>query len=138
MSWCIRLRVRYNVELFAGKYEYANQLWDEIKGKDFPQIDIEDLFLNLSISDSYSTLKLFLMRTEELLHKNPSKENLEKVRELLLAQEIDIKGEKRAKLKQKKTTIPDGEYLVGGEWLDYRLSSARRIINDIYAGLKNV
>ena len=133
-----RLRVRYNVELFDGKYEYANELWDELRDKDYPFVDIEEIFLKLGISDSYLNLKTFLIKSEQLLHKNPSKSDLEKVKEFLLDQEIDIKGEGRAKLKQKKTLIPDSPYLVGGAWLDYRLSSAKRIIDDIYTGMKNV
>ena len=125
-------------QLFDGKYEYANELWDELRDKDYPFVDIEEIFLKLGISDSYLNLKTFLIKSEQLLHKNPSKSDLEKVKEFLLDQEIDIKGEGRAKLKQKKTLIPDSPYLVGGAWLDYRLSSAKRIIDDIYTGMKNV
>ena len=50
----------------------------------------------------------------------------------IIDREVEIKSKARAKLLKRENYSTDA--WIGGEYLDYRFFSARRILNDIYSG----
>ena len=58
--------------------------------------------------------------------------DLQAADDILIHREIEIKTRSRAKLCRRDDFSNDT--WIGGRWLDYRVSSAKRLISDIYQG----
>ncbi len=123
-------KCRYNILISGGLNEEANRLWKENKNKldKIASVDVDKIFLKLSLRNQ--GLKSFLKQLQSLLI---SKE-IDKIDELIVLREKHLKTAERAKLlhpeKFNKEDFQD--YFVGTAFLDYRMHSARRILNDIY------
>ncbi len=121
-------RIRYNVMLSVGKNEKAIEEWNIYKGNlnQYVKVDLDSIYISLKIRNTG------LMRFLKQLQKAFLENNIEAADELIKRQEKDIKGKNRAKLYN--TGKYDPQSWVGGERLDYRFTSAKRIISDIYEG----
>ncbi len=122
-------RIRYNVMLSAGQNEKAMEEWNIYKDNlsQYVKVDLDNIHINLKIRNK--DLMKFLKNLQTAFLEN----NIKAADELIKKQEKDIKGEDRAKLLNKVGKY-DSKSWVGGEKLDYRFTSAKRIISDIYAG----
>ena len=120
------LRTIYNIVVSDGKNETANSVWEDLRPSiaKKAEIDLDRIFSRLNISRNI-LLCNFLRRSQGLL-KN---ENLEELKIEIKRRERELKGS-RAK------TLHPGEFdpkqWFGGGLLDYRFSSARTIIRDIF------
>ena len=121
-------RVRYNLILSGGENVKAEEEWNflvqDIDAR--ANVDLETIYDRLEIT-SFPTRKfLNELKAAFLAHDYDAAD------EIIRHREIKLKGPSRAKLNH------PGEYAndewVGGYWLDYRYSSAKRIIADIYRG----
>ena len=125
-------RIRYNVILSAGENELANDEWDyyepvieEMVDVDLGQIYERFLITNFGLKKFLNELqKAFKTRDYPMADK------------LIRDRESNLKGSSRAKL-NRIGEYPADEW-VGGGWLDFRFSAAKRIINDIYAGEEEI
>lgn len=123
-------KCRYNILISDGLNDEAVQLWEEYKNKldKIACVDVDKIFYTLNLHNQ--KLKSFLNRLQTLLKEN----NIEEIDKLIVAREKSLKGSERAKLlhpeKFDKEAFQD--YFVGSAFLDYRMNSARRILNDIY------
>jgi hypothetical protein len=121
-------RVRYNILLSESKNEVAvsEREWikEELVGR--LNVDLEAVFDQLQIVNPKTFHFLSLL---QMYFQN---KDIDAADELIKKREINLKGINRAKLNKA------GEYgsdiWVGGGWLDYRFSDAKRIIDDIYHG----
>ncbi len=122
-------RIRYNVMLSAGQNEKAMEEWDIYKDNlsQYVKVDLDNIHISLNVKNA--NLMEFLRNLKEAFLEN----NIEAADELIKEQEKHIKGDSRAKLLNKVGKY-DSQSWVGGERLDYRFTSAKRIISDIYAG----
>lgn len=121
-------RIRYNVLLSGGNNERANEEWSWMKEElaDRVSVDLTAVFDRLNIRNS-KTFAFLSMLQEAFLQ-----DDIDVADDLIRKREINLKGINRAKLNRSGEFDPD--QWVGGTWLDYRFSDARRIINDIYDG----
>lgn len=123
-------KCRYNILISGGLNEEANSLWKEYKNKldKIACVDVDKIFLKLSLHNQ--GLKSFLKQLQSLLIAK----EIDKIDELIVLREKRLKTAERAKLlhpeKFNKEDFQD--YFVGTAFLDYRMHSARRILNDIY------
>lgn len=121
-------RVRYNYILSAGQNEDAVAEWDYIE-ENIPHmmsVDIDDVLQSLHITNFY--LRRFLTGFKSALMAG----DLDTADRILIDREIEIKTRSRAKLCKRDDYAND--VWIGGRYLDYRFSSAKRIITDIYRG----
>ncbi len=122
-------RVLYNKILSQEKSARANQKWDnwynEQHVEEIRNLNLDEVFTNLNISDR-GRIKTFLERMQGYFVIGDTESASKEIRE----REIYLKGEKRAKLLRRNDF--DKDSWIGGEHLDYRLSSAAQILNDIY------
>ena len=121
-------RVRYNYILSAGQNEDAVADWDYIE-ENIPHmmsVDIDDVLQSLHITNFY--LRRFLTGFKSALMAG----DLDTADRILIDREIEIKTRSRAKLCKRDDYAND--VWIGGRYLDYRFSSAKRIITDIYRG----
>ena len=123
-------KCRYNILISNGLNEEANSLWKEYKNKldKIACVDVDKIFMKLNIHNQ--ELKSFLKQLQSLVKEN----EIEKIDELIKIREKRLKGTERAKLlhPEKFNKEDFQEYFVGTAFLDYRMHSARRILNDIY------
>lgn len=123
-------KCRYNILISGGLNEEANILWREYKNKldRITCVDVDKIFIMLNLRNQ--GLKSFLKQLQSLLKEN----EIEKIDELITIREKRLKGAERAKLlhPEKFNKEDFQEYFVGSAFLDYRMHSARRILNDIY------
>ncbi len=121
-------RIRYNIMLSVGQNEKALEEWNIYKAdlSQYAKVDLDSIYISLKIRNE--GLMTFLRQLQKAFLEN----NIEAADELIKKQEKDIKGKNRAKLYN--TGKYDPQNWVGGERLDYRFSSAKRIISDIYEG----
>lgn len=123
-------KCRYNILISGGLNEEANRLWKENKNKldKIASVDVDKIFLKLSLRNQ--GLKSFLKQLQSLLI---SKE-IDKIDELIVLREKHLKTAERAKLLHPEKFYKEDfqDYFVGTAFLDYRMHSARRILNDIY------
>ena len=124
--FCIRIvynRLVSNYQNEAANIEFGN------RHKGFPKtadIDLAEIFTRLQIQDKY--LRRFL----EAAQKDMLENQMKKLEDHIRDREIFLKGESRA-----KTAHPgelDPRTWVGGGYLDYRFSTARRLLLDIFEG----
>lgn len=126
-------RVVYNLQVSQDKniraieeYKYVSNNLDV-----FTKVDIEKVFTSLGLLNGRdyarnSITMEFLAKMKKAMLKN----DLSMLKELVTNRECSLKGEERAKTYNHGGI--DIEKWYGGEYLDYRLSNARRIISDIY------
>ena len=121
-------RVRYNYILSAGQNEDAVAEWEYIEEnmQHMVSVDIDDVFQTIHITSF--RLRRFLTGFKSALMSG----DLNAADKALIDREIEIKTRSRAKL-CKRDDYPNDVW-IGGRYLDYRFSSAKRIITDIYCG----
>lgn len=121
-------RVRYNYVLSSGQNKDAASEWAYVE-ENIPYmmaVDINDLIQTLGIENF--RLHRFLTNFQTALMDG----DLQAADDILVHREIEIKTHSRAKLCRRDDFSND--IWIGGRWLDYRFSSAKRIISDIYQG----
>nr|MBQ4454579.1 hypothetical protein [Clostridia bacterium] len=121
-------RVRYNVILSDGKDEQTNRKWAAIKQdvSRVTEVDLDAVMISLHLTNQKLRRFLFDFKTALIA----GDEN--QIDEIIRNREINIKTEKLAKLCHKENY--EGKW-IGGEYLDYRFSDAKRLIHDIYTGV---
>lgn len=121
-------RVRYNYVLSSGQNEEAASEWTYVEGNIpyMTAVDIDDLMKTLDIGNF--RLRRFLTNFKTALRGG----DLQAADDILIHREIEIKTRSRAKLCRRDDFSNDT--WIGGRWLDYRFSSAKRLISDIYQG----
>jgi len=119
---------QYNLIVSAGKNERALDKWARIKANldKYAMIDLDAIFFRFGIANP--SLRNFLkgLRTASL------EKDIYRIRQLIINRENNLKGKARAKVN--RVGEFDENAWIGLEWLDYRFSNAKRIINDIYEG----
>lgn len=122
------IHVRYNYILSNGKNKKAELKWQEIID-DIDSITSVDVctILKKLIINNYK-LKCFLLDFQKSLKHR----NFEEADKIIINREIYLKSFSRAKL-CKRDDYNDDTW-IGGEYLDYRLPYAARILKDIYEG----
>lgn len=122
-------RVLFNRSLSEGKNTRAEELWTQWytqeRLNEIRDLDIDEVFAVLKVNDRGVKGFLRTMRTHLLNGE------IQAAMDRLEEWEVHLKGEKRSKLRRKNEFAEDA--WIGGFHLDYRLSSAARIIKDIYA-----
>ena len=121
-------RVRYNYILSNGQNEDAVAEWKYIEERmsHMVSVDIDDVLQTLHITNF--RLRQFLTTFKDALLTG----NIDAADKALIDREIEIKTRSRAKLCKRDDYANDT--WIGGRYLDYRFSSAKRIITDIYRG----
>lgn len=118
------VRVIYNVIVSDGKNEKANSEWERLQRdlETFANVDLESIFQRLPVN---SRLCDFLRTCQKLMFAS----DLEGMKVEIRRRERELKGS-RAKTMHPGEFDPKNWY--GGEYLDYRLSNAKVIMNDIF------
>lgn len=121
-------RVRYNYILSAGQNEDAVAEWAYIEDnmQNMMSVDVDDVLQTLHITNF--RLRRFLTSFKTALMAG----DLDAADKVLIDREVEIKTRSRAKLCKRDDYAND--IWIGGRYLDYRFSSAKRIITDIYRG----
>lgn len=121
-------RVRYNYILSNGQNEDAAEEWAYIEEnmQHMMSVDADDVLQTLHITNF--RLRRFLTGIKVALMAG----DLDAADKVLIDREIEIKTRSRAKLCKRDDY--DNDAWIGGRYLDYRFSSAKRIITDIYRG----
>ena len=121
-------RVRYNYILSAGQNDDAVAEWAYIEEnmQHMMSVDVDDVLQTLHIMNF--RLRRFLTGFKTALLVG----DLDAADKAMIDREIEIKGRNRAKLCKRDDYAND--VWIGGRYLDYRFSSAKRIITDIYRG----
>lgn len=121
-------RVRYNYILSAGQNEAAVAEWSYIEAnlQHMISVDVDEVLQTLHITNS--RLGRFLTSFKAALMAG----DMDAADKVLIDREVAIKTRSRAKLCKRDDYANDT--WIGGRYLDYRFSSARRIIMDIYHG----
>ena len=121
-------RVRYNYILSAGQNEDAVAEWAYIEDnmQHMMSVDVDDVLQTLHITNF--RLRRFLTSFKAALVAG----DLDAADKVLIDREVEIKTRSRAKLCKRDDYAND--IWIGGRYLDYRFSSAKRIITDIYRG----
>ena len=124
-------RVRYNVMLSEGNNEAANNEWEWLSEDCGTRagVDLSAVFEKLGLYNPKTYAFLSMLQTCFI------EKRIEDADKLIKQREERLKGPNRAKLNRRKEYNPDN--WVGGGWLDYRFSDAKRIINDIRNGEVN-
>lgn len=124
-------RIRYNIILSQGQNTAAISEWGiyEPNMAKYSDLDINTIFSRLKVYNP--NLKSFLLD----LQTNMKSGDIEAIDQCITKRECQIKGASRAKL------MRAGEFdvnnWIGGTHLDYRFSSAIKIIKDIFDGEDN-
>lgn len=121
-------RVRYNCILSNGQNGDAVAEWQYIEANmpHMMSVDIDDVLQTLHITNF--RLRRFLTSFQSALLAG----DLDTADKTLIDREIEIKTRSRAKLCKRDDYANDT--WIGGRYLDYRFSSAKRMIMDIYRG----
>lgn len=119
-------RILYNQILSNGNNKRANELWksEQYRLKDVEKLELDVLFAKLNVTNK--SVKTFLGDIKAHLVKR----DWDAAKNCIIRREVQIKGEKRAKL-MRKSDFSDQAW-IGGYLLDYRFGSAARHIKDIY------
>ena len=119
-------RILYNLILSDGNNLKANELWESEQGrvKDVDLLNIDLLLKSLNVTNS--GIRRFLLDMKRYLTSNA----IDDAKNRIMEREVQLKGRKRAKL-MRRSDFSDGAW-IGGYLLDYRFSSATRLIKDIY------
>ena len=121
-------RVRYNYILSVGQNEDAVAEWAYIEEnmQHMMSVDVDDVLQTLHITNFRLRRFLTSFKTALLIGDMAAADKA------LIDREIEIKTRSRAKLCKRDDYANDT--WIGGRYLDYRFSSAKRIITDIYRG----
>lgn len=121
------LRAVYNLVISAGKNKEANAIIEKLypEFKAYSDIDIDAIFLRLSVSDD--KLKKFLLGSEKAM----SDGDIEMLKKLVTDREKSIKRE-RAKT-MNAGSFEENKWF-GGKYLDYRFGQAKQMLKDIFDG----
>ena len=122
-------RILFNRSLSEDRNSWAMDEWNAWNSEPYlsevRSLDLDEVFAFLRLPDRGVKSFLKKMREYILIGDDTS------AKRLLEEWEIRLKGEKRSKLRRRNEFSDDT--WIGGGHLDYRLYSAARIINDIYA-----
>ena len=121
------ITTRYNLIVFDGKNKRAQEKWS-VLSKDIKrrsQVDLRKIYTKLSIKNT--KLKSFLLSVQEAIRK----EDIALVDKLIIDREKKLKNEKRAKTSRIGEFNEQNTSWIGLDILDYRYTSAKRIIRDI-------
>lgn len=123
-------RILYNLILSDGNNKNANRLWisEQNRVKDVDELNIDHLLNSLNVTNR--NIRSFLTDMKGYLTSNA----IEDAKNRIIKREIQLKGSKRAKLMRRGDFSDDA--WIGGYLLDYRFSSATRLIKDIYKAEK--
>lgn len=132
--------IRYNILFFKASGSPQNDLymlWDMWKGEiqnnfDFNEWNCEELFYRLRVNDD--RLKGFVRKWTEYA-RNINSISIEEIDDFIIKREISLKGVERSKLKNADEYTANNGRWIGIDVLEYRWTSARRILRDIYEGL---
>lgn len=124
-------RVRYNLMLSEGENDEALDEWKRVKKKikQRAKVDLDAVFRKLNIDNKPTYI--FLCKLKEAFIQS----DIDAADKHIRKREIQLKGINRAKLNRTKEFKPSK--WIGGRELNYRFSTARRIVNDIYTGERN-
>jgi hypothetical protein len=117
-------QLRYNVIYSGGENEAANDLWEQYMDER-PQVNLNEVFV--CVRKPRENVIRFLKRFQTTL------DDEDKLDELIIRREQELKGKSRAKL------IQSGRYdemqnTINMEPLSYRLRIAKTIVRDIFEG----
>ncbi len=120
--------LRYNVILSKGERDDVLEKWDRwhVGIMDYARIDLNLIFPFLG---GNMKLHSFLCECQLAMQQN----DIEKLDQLVLIREIDLKGKSRSKLNNREDF--DYKGWVGISKLQYRLPNAQRLLKDIFDGL---
>ncbi len=120
--------VRYNYILFDGQNDAAVEEWAYVEEnmQHMMSVDIDDVLQTLQISNF--RLRRFLTNFKAALLTG----DMAAADQVLIDREIEIKTKNRSKL-CKREDYCNFEW-IGGRYLDFRFSAAKRILADIYHG----
>ena len=120
--------LRYNVILSKGENIKVLEMWDTwyIGIREHASIDLSMIYPLLNRN---TNLKRFLVECKQAMQQD----DIERLDQLVIKREIDLKGKTRSKLNNKA----DFDYMgwVGISKLQFRLANAQRLIKDIFDGL---
>jgi hypothetical protein len=124
--------VRYNYILFDGQKDAVVEAWEYIEEnmQYMMSVDIDEMLQTLHISNF--RLRRFLTNFKSALLAG----DLATADQVLIDREIEIKTRNRAKL-CKREDYCNFDW-IGGRYLDFRFSAAKRILTDIYHGEEGV
>ena len=124
-------RIRYNIMLSEGENDEALDEWKRVKKKikQRAKVDLDAVFRKLNIDNKPTYI--FLCKLKEAFIQS----DIDAVDKYIRKREIQLKGINRAKLNRTKEF--ESSKWVGGRELNYRFSTTRRIVNDIYTGERN-
>lgn len=118
---------RYNLIVFDGNNERAKEKWklmaNELDARS--SVDLKAIFYELSIKSA--KLREFLLEMQNAMHAG----DIDKIDKLIKQREEKLKGPKRAKTNRIGEYREQDANWIGIDELDYRFSSAKRIIRDI-------
>lgn len=118
---------RYNLIVFDGNNERAEEKWklmaNELEARS--SVDLWKIFSELSIKSA--KLKDFLLEIQKAMRAG----DIDKMDKLIKEREEKLKGPKRAKTNRIGEYREQDTNWIGIDELDYRFSSAKRIIRDI-------
>lgn len=123
-------RVRYNYLLSSGQNADAVNEWNDVvtNAAYMVAVDIDEILEMLNITNFKLRRFLTAFKTAVLTGDGDAADKA------LIDREVEIKTKSRAKLLKRDDYSND--IWVGGRYLDYRFFSAKRIINDIYKGVR--
>lgn len=120
-------RVLYNIIVSDRKNKIANEIFEDLtpRLKEIAALDLDSILKRLKIFENAS-LRKYLIQAQFSMNAG----DVEGLMECIKKRESSLKGPNRA-----KTQHPgefDSNSWFGGDVLDYRFSSARTILNDIF------
>ena len=120
--------LRYNVILSKGENIKVLEMWDTwyIGIREHASIDLSMIYPLLNRN---TNLKRFLVECKQAMQQD----DIERLDQLVIKREIDLKGKTRSKLNNKADF--DYKGWVGISKLQFRLANAQRLIKDIFDGL---
>lgn len=120
-------QIRYNVLFTKGQSEHVNEEWQKWRAN-IPPLNLDNLFVRLNVKSK--SLRDFLRSFQNFVQVNDT----EKIDNLIIAREKQLKGPSRSKLTNRNLYQYNGK-LVNMVRLNYRFHYAKRIIADIFEGL---
>ena len=118
------IKLRYNYALTRGHNQDVIDRWNRLKNEtDFiKNLNIKNMMQSVGVYDTGT--RIFLEKSQDLLLEN----RIAELDQWVKQREISLKGQRSKLLKANDYNSHD---LVADYWLDYRLKTARTIVNDI-------
>ncbi|NLZ92653.1 MAG: hypothetical protein GX922_01355 [Firmicutes bacterium] len=119
---------QFNLIVSAERNIRALDKWNKIKVnlKEYAMLDLDVIYFRFKIANYALRTFLNSLRSAALA------DDIDKIRQIIINRENNLKGKARAKVN--RVGEFDENAWVGMEYLDYRFSNSRQIINDIYEG----